>query len=84
MYQDEVQTWKETICDSQSDILYGKCELYEGTIQTIATMLKRLKRELRTMPKEDICEITFKRLSDILDTIEFAETGKLVFKVGED
>ena len=38
MYQDEVQTWKETICDSQSDILYGKCELYEGTIQTIATI----------------------------------------------
>lgn len=81
MYQqDKTQTWDEMKNDSTSDVLYMKCEMYEGTIQTIAVMLDKLKEQIN---RYNHGRVLSAYVEDIIETIRFAETGTLVFKAGE-
>lgn len=77
MYQNDNQSWKEMTYDSMSDVLFSKCELYEGTLQTISIMLNKLKEQIEKFNHGPVLD---KYIDDILQVIDYAETGNLVIR----
>lgn len=77
MYQNNNQSWKEMTYDSMSDVLFSKCELYEGTLQTVSIMLNKLKEQVSIFNHGPVLD---KYIEDILQVIDCAETGSLVIR----
>ena len=77
MYQNNNQSWKEMTYDSMSDVLFSKCELYEGTLQTVSIMLNKLKEQVGIFNYGPVLD---KYIEDILQVIDYAETGSLVIR----